>query len=88
MTSFNATARLAIAELIIYIILLPLVAYILFRHGKRGIDGWAFLVIFCILRIVSSAMQIANRTSITGSIINSVGVSAMLLALVGVIHEM
>lgn len=82
----NATGRLAIAELIIYILLLPIAVYILFRHGKPGFVGFGFFVLFGILRIVSSGMGI-NDTSITGSIINSVGISSLLLAISGIIHE-
>jgi hypothetical protein len=89
MTSLDATTRLAIAELTIYILLLPLVIYILVRHGRHGIEGWAFLIAFCVLRLTSSGLQIADRnsTSTIGSIINSVGISGLLLSLSGIIRE-
>jgi prolipoprotein diacylglyceryltransferase len=87
--SLNAITRLAIAELIIYLILLPIVIFILIKHGRRGFEGWGFLIVFCVLRLTSSGIQIgdSNSTSTTGAIINSVGISAILLALSGVIHE-
>lgn len=83
---FNATGRLAISELVIYVLLLPNAVYILFHHGKPGFMGWGFFVLFDILRIVSSGMDISD-TSITGSVINSVGTSSLLLAITGIIHE-
>jgi hypothetical protein len=82
----NASGRLAIAELIIYIILLPVAFYILVRHGKPGYTGWGFFLLFCTLRIVSSGLGI-NDTSTTSGIVNSVGISALLLAISGIIHE-
>jgi hypothetical protein len=89
MAPLDAITSLAIAELTIYILLLPAIIYILVRHGRHGIEGWAFLIVFAILRLVSSGIQVANRnsTSTTGSIINSVGISGLLLSLSGVIHE-
>lgn len=92
---FDAVTRLAIAELIIYIFILPLLVYILFRHFKYGFFGWGFLVAFGLLRIVSSALQIDKQhkesegkpTDYTADIVNSVGVSALLLAISGIIHE-
>jgi prolipoprotein diacylglyceryltransferase len=82
----NASGRLAIAELIIYIIIFPIAVYILVRHGKPGYIGWGFFLVFCTLRIVSSGLGV-NDTSTIGGIINSVGISALLLAISGVIHE-
>ncbi len=81
--------RLAIAELALYIVILPVVIYILIRHGKHGIDGWGFLAVFCVLRLTSSGIQVGskNGASITGAIINSIGVSGLLLAFAGILHE-
>jgi prolipoprotein diacylglyceryltransferase len=87
--SLNAITRLAIPELTLYILLLSIVIFILIKHGKRGLVGWAFLTIFCVLRLTSSGVQIGDRNSnsTTGAIINSVGISAILIAIGGLIHE-
>jgi prolipoprotein diacylglyceryltransferase len=93
--ALDSTTRLAIAELIIYIFLLPLTFFLLIRHGKRGILGWLFLAVFCILRIISSALQIREYNQVshgkpsttTAGIVNSVGVSPLLLSVAGIIHE-
>lgn len=89
MSSFNDTTRLAIAELAIFLPLLAVVIFIAVRHGRRGLDGWGFLAAFCVLRLTSSGLQVGQQdsTSNTGSIVNSIGISALLLALSGVIHE-
>ena len=85
----TAITNLAIAELVIYLLLIPDIGYILYRHGRRGFLGWGFLVVYCVLRITSSGVQISDRnsTSNSGAILNSIGISALLMALSGIIHE-
>jgi prolipoprotein diacylglyceryltransferase len=93
--ALDPTTKLAIAELVLYILFIPIVGYLLLRHGKRGLFGWLYLILFCMLRIVASAMQINNYVqeshgkmpSSTAGIINSVGISPLLLATGGVLHE-
>jgi hypothetical protein len=93
--TLNSGSRLAIAELVIYIILTPVVFYLFARHGKHGLVGWIFLLAFCILRIVADGLQISDGIkqskgesySATGAIINSVGVSPLLLAISGLLSE-
>ncbi|KAF2095915.1 hypothetical protein NA57DRAFT_78689 [Rhizodiscina lignyota] len=77
------------AELVLYLLFIPVGLYILIRHGRRGLVGWAFFHVYCALRIVSDGVQISDRdsTSDAGGIINSVGISGLLLALAGVMHE-
>jgi hypothetical protein len=95
MTSFDAISRLAIAELTLYILYLPIAIFILYRHGKRGILGWTFFIIFIVLRITSASFQISNGIqesngkpiTSTASIINSIGVSPMLMTLSGILSE-
>ncbi|KAF2103173.1 hypothetical protein NA57DRAFT_52703 [Rhizodiscina lignyota] len=67
----------------------PDIIYVLIRHGRRGYSGWGFLLVYCILPVTSSSVQIgdSNTTSITGAIINSIGIYALLMALSGVIYE-
>lgn len=91
----DAATQLAVAELVIYLILLPIPHYLLFKHGKAGLEAWFFLISFSLLRIVASALQINNwnrekkgeSVSDIASIINSVGVSALLICISGLIHE-
>lgn len=78
---------IAIAQLAVYIFLLPLIFYLLYAHGKRGVLGYIYLSIFCTLQIVSAGLQIATPTSITAAILSSVGLSPLLLGLAGLLHE-
>ncbi|KAF2667841.1 hypothetical protein BT63DRAFT_441400 [Microthyrium microscopicum] len=95
MGGFDATTDLAIAELVIYILLLPVFIFVLARHGKHGIIGWLFLALFAVLRIIADGFQIDDRikqnkgeqVSSTGAIINSVGVSPLLIALASIVCE-
>lgn len=66
-------------------LLLP-VLYLIVRHRSYGLMGWLFLSFFCILRIIGAAMTINSSTG-AGSIISNVGLSPMLLATAGILHE-
>lgn len=85
----SSTTDLAIAELVIYILLIFDIAFLLYKHGKRGFLGWLFFVVFCFLRVIASAYQIhdGDHSSSTGGILNSIGVSALLMTLSGIVHE-
>jgi prolipoprotein diacylglyceryltransferase len=78
--------RLAVAELVIYSIFFLIGVFVLVRHGRRGFIAWFFFLAFCILRLVASGMRVTSNT-ITGAIINSVGLAGLLLATLGTIHE-
>jgi prolipoprotein diacylglyceryltransferase len=91
----DGTTQLAIAEVVIYLIMIVLAFILAYKHGKHGLEGWSFFIGFCALRIVAGGMQINNWNKIkkgetvsdTASIINSVGVSVLLLCVCGLIHE-
>lgn len=87
MTSQNVAY--AAAVLAIYLALLPPTAYVAWKHGTRGQAwlGWGYLVVFCTLKIVGSAMQIAEPTSTGAGIISSIGLSPLTIATGGVLHE-
>ena len=95
MAPLDPTTRLAIAELVIYLIIVPIILYILLRHGQPGYPGWGFLIVFCGLRLASDGFQISDHNkaakgepvSNTGAIINSIGISGLVYSLAGVIHE-
>lgn len=73
------------AELAIYATLSIPNLYILFKHGRAGLLGWAYLFAFCTLRIVGGAMDLSGSTS--AGIISSVGLSPLLLAAFGILQE-
>ncbi|KAL2053451.1 hypothetical protein ABVK25_006445 [Lepraria finkii] len=87
----DSTNSLAIATLIIYLILIQPVLYCLWKHGKRGFLGYFLLNSFCLLRIIGSAVVIHADATHTNNkntlLINSIGLSPLLLACAGVLHD-
>ena len=88
----SGTKALAIATLIIDIILIQPTFLILWKHGKRGILGWFYLQALCAVRIIANALQahdIAKHqpggTAVL--ILSSVGLSPLILAATGILHE-
>lgn len=86
MTKINNTA-LPTAQLAIYAILSLPTIYILVRHGKPGLLGWLYLLIFCVLRITGNAMFLNDPTSTGATVITNIGLSPLLLATLGILHE-
>lgn len=85
------------AQLGIYGPLCVAVMYLTYRHGWRGVVGWVYLFIFCVLRVVGPAMQITINSERSWSpspssrssapLISSIGISPILLATLGILHE-
>ncbi len=75
------------AQLAIYIILSLPVLYILIRHSWPGIIGWGYLFAFCMLRIVGGALALGKGNIEFAAIISNIGLSSLLLAISGVLHE-
>ncbi|EXJ67208.1 uncharacterized protein A1O5_09855 [Cladophialophora psammophila CBS 110553] len=87
--ALDSTTKLSIAELAIYIVLLPLTAWLLYKHGRRALATFFFLFAFDILRIVAAGIQISNHNnthpSTSGAIVSSIGLSPLLLACAGLL---
>ncbi|OAP58802.1 hypothetical protein AYL99_06099 [Fonsecaea erecta] len=85
--TLDSVTKLSIAELAIYVALLPLTGWLLYRHGRRAIVAFFFVVAFEVLRIVAAGIQIGDHNSphpsISGTIVSSVGLSPLLLATAG-----
>jgi len=80
------TNSLATAELAIYATLSIPILYLIVSHAPAGLVGWLYIFAFCSLRIVGGAMSM-NSNSPTASIISSIGLSPLLLAGSGILHE-
>ena len=90
---------LSAASLVIYVVLLQPTLYILYRHGWPGFLGWFYLQLFCVLRIVGNGLSLntpldpttlagsSGSSSITIPIVNNIGLSPLLLATAGILHE-
>ncbi|OBT48967.1 hypothetical protein VE00_00669 [Pseudogymnoascus sp. WSF 3629] len=94
MTPLTFRNGISIALLVLYTPLLLLGAFLSKRHGFGRSSGWIFLVLFCILRLLSGALNLALINSPTSSslhiaysITNSVGLSPLLLASLGLLNR-
>ncbi|KFY78564.1 hypothetical protein V499_02308 [Pseudogymnoascus sp. VKM F-103] len=94
MTPLTFRNGISIALLVLYAPLLLLGAFLSKRHGFGRSSGWIFLVIFCTLRILSGALNLAIINSPTSTslhtaylITNSVGLSPLLLASLGLLNR-
>lgn len=87
----STETTIPIVQLIVFAILFQPSIYVLWKHGKHGILGWLYLQAFCALRVVGSIMQILSNknhsTNKNALLIGSVGLSPLLLATLGILHE-
>jgi hypothetical protein len=91
MTNSN-NHTLYILILISYVVLAQPTLFTLFRHGRHGILGWFYLQFFCAIRAIGSIIDLkAESNGTTNStavvIVNSVGLSPLILAALGIMHE-
>lgn len=81
-----------IVELILYLPLIALSIYLGWRHGQNGFLGYFYLVLCCIIHAVADIVSLVassqpNSTSIASIVLSSVGLSPLLLAISGFLHE-
>jgi hypothetical protein len=86
------TSILSSVELALYALLAPLALFIFYRHGRHGILGYLYLNLAIAVRIAAAISQLINNNattpSITTSILSSIGLSPLLLAISGILHEL
>jgi hypothetical protein len=82
------TDGLSAAKLAIYLILLQPALYCLWKHGRTGFLGWLYIQIFCVLRVATGGIGLhGNQTGEAAVILNSIGLSPLLLSISGILHE-
>ncbi|KAL7940978.1 hypothetical protein V8C42DRAFT_361525 [Trichoderma barbatum] len=82
------TDGLSAAKLAIYLILLQPALFCLWKHGKTGFLGWLFVQLFCVLRIATGGIGLhVDQKGEAAVILNSIGLSPLLLAISGILHE-
>lgn len=82
------TDAVSVAKLVVYLVLAQPAFYCLWKHGRTGFLGWFYVQLFCVLRIVTGAIGIHGSAIGVGPVIlNSIGLSPLLLAIAGVLHE-
>lgn len=75
------------ADLVFYLVLFPLIFYIVWTRLRGGLLAWYYLSIFCIARVVGGAMGVHDDHNLAANIIVGVGISPLILAIDGLLHE-
>jgi prolipoprotein diacylglyceryltransferase len=82
---------LALATILIYFILLQPELYVWCKHGKHGFIGWFYLQSFCAVRVVGNILQEVEENNHSSSsaalIVSSMGLSPLIIAAAGILHE-
>src|ERR1700761_3798457 len=95
--TLSNTGILSAVELPIYLIIVPFVMYLTYRHGEAGFLGYFYLNISCGVRIAADIVELAQGTQVDNStakptiaaiVIGSIGLSPLLLALAGMAHDL
>ncbi|KAL7928225.1 hypothetical protein V8C35DRAFT_333375, partial [Trichoderma chlorosporum] len=82
------TDGLSAAKLAIYLVLVQPALFCLWKHGKTGFLGWLFVQVFCVLRIATGGIGLhGSQKGEAAVILNSIGLSPLLLAIAGILHE-
>ncbi|KAL3465880.1 hypothetical protein BJX64DRAFT_296758 [Aspergillus heterothallicus] len=76
-----------IADLIVYLLLLPLAIYNFITHRWTGFLPWYFMIIFCAARIAGGALGLHDSESLAPNIIQSVAITPLILGVDGLTHE-
>lgn len=88
----SSTENLELANLAFYAILLLPALYCAIKHGKVGLVGWFYVNAMCGLRLVGNglayhALSTTGEPNKTASIITGIGLSPLVLAALGILHE-
>lgn len=84
----------SIVSLAIYVPLLFPTIYLVIKHGSSRSSGWFYLILFCLLRVIGSAVSIyaalnpSDVTAVTwGIAISGVALSPLLWASMGLLRR-
>jgi hypothetical protein len=75
------------ADLAVYLFLFPISCFVFVTHGLPGFLPWHYVNIFCFARIVGGALGVHDNNSLAAGIIQSVGITPLVLAVDGLVHE-
>jgi hypothetical protein len=90
---FNSRGGVSILELFIYFPSLIVAFIICSRHGFNRSSGWIFTLVLCLIRIVGACCQLATYHDQSSGllettfILDSVGISPLLLATLGLLSR-
>lgn len=91
--TLSKTGILAVVELVLYLGVTPVVLYLTYRHGRHAFLGYFYLNLACGVRIVADIIDIVDDSKSGGApsmaaiIVGSIGLSPLILALAGFLHE-
>jgi hypothetical protein len=90
-SSTTSPTSLYITTIILYTLLILPTFYIWRRHGRPGFLAYNFIYAFCAIRITGAVLSIVAvhdaSLETAAAIVNSVAISPLLLAALGVLHE-
>lgn len=75
------------ADLAVYLLLIPVVIYVFICHRWSGFLPWYYLTVFCFARMIGGALGVHDSNGLAANIIQSVGLTPLILAVDGLIHE-
>ena len=91
----NTSEGIVYTELCVYVPIFILMVIVVFRHGFQKQLGWIYLAVFCVVRIAGAGFKIesvhhpTNKTDTEWSaILQSVGLSPLLMASLGLLKRM
>lgn len=80
-----------VCTIIWYLIMMVPTIHIMDRHGKYGIIGWIYLVVFYFMRWIGASMQVYaskhGEISVSGAIVSTTALGAYVLAVAGILHQ-
>lgn len=92
--SLDRRGGLSIAELVFYTPSLLISLYNCKSHGFRKSDGWVYITIFCLARLIGAICQLITYSwpSVgvlqAAMILGSIGLSPLLLANLGLVRRL
>lgn len=95
MTNLDSNGWLSVGEICVYVPLSFAAAAVCIRHGFSRSSGWIFTLVLCTVRILGAIFQLltysnpGDTTFIQGALIlDSVGLSPLLLATLGLLSRL
>ena len=92
MANKSSTEGFKVAQLIFYAMAAPLALFCFAVHGKHGVASWLYVIAMCGLRLVGDSMayyslSTTGEPNTAANIISGIGLSPLLLAALGILHE-
>jgi hypothetical protein len=83
---------LTIISLIAFAALSQPLIFIAWKHGRPGILGWLLVHLLCTIRTIGAIIELKALSNNTENstlcvVVNSVGLSPLLLGTLGILHE-